>query len=388
MSAVTVPSGTDDSIRLPPDVDPLVGKGVTAAALKATIAQVSAECGPLYDRKWRKTSTGQPGFTVLQYNILAEGLSVCPTATPPFDAARRDTRFYGGFDSVPNPEKVFDFSKRRFRLLEDILRYDPTIITLEECDHFPDFFEPALRKFGYEGVFQPKSDAPGCESGFYSDGVGVLWKADQFRLDGGADLGSHIGGTGPDPVKVVHAVVPLLPVAPAAGPAQRLIVVCTHLKAKANVANEARRAGQITALLGLVQTVRKEGDAVLVAADFNADPFPVQDGGETVEPNTVKATLRSGLSLTSAYALPASSEDPAYTTWKSRKGVETRHVIDYIFHTSQLKCTDVLGPPAAADLEPTRLPGMRAPSDHLPIAAKFAIVPGGRVPPVLLTHAI
>ena len=64
------------------------------------------------------------------------------------------------------------------------------------------------------------------------------------------------------------------------------------------------------------------------------------------------------------------------------------HVIDYIFHTSQLKCTDVLGPPAAADLEPTRLPGMRAPSDHLPIAAKFAIVPGGRVPPVLLTHAI
>ena len=40
---------------------------------------------------------------------------------------------------------------------------------------------------------------------------------------------------------------------------------------------------------------------MLVAADFNADPFPVQDGGETVEPNTVKATLRSGLSLTSAY---------------------------------------------------------------------------------------
>ena len=50
------------------------------------------------------------------------------------------------------------------------------------------------------------------------------------------------------------------------------------------------------------------------------------------------------------------------------------HVIDYIFHTAQLKCTDVLGPPAAADLEPTRLPGMRAPSDHLPIAAKFVIL--------------
>ena len=56
------------------------------------------------------------------------------------------------------------------------------------------------------------------------------------------------------------------------------------------------------------------------------------------------------------------------------------HVIDYIFHTSQLKCTDVLGPPAAADLEPTRLPGMRAPSDHLPIAAKFAILPPRRAP--------
>ena len=62
------------------------------------------------------------------------------------------------------------------------IRYDPTIITLEECDHFPDFFEPALRKFGYEGVFQPKSDAPGCESGFYSDGVGVLWKYARLSL--------------------------------------------------------------------------------------------------------------------------------------------------------------------------------------------------------------
>ena len=66
--------------------------------------------------------------------------------------------------------------------LPERIRYDPTIITLEECDHFPDFFEPALRKFGYEGVFQPKSDAPGCESGFYSDGVGVLWKYARLSL--------------------------------------------------------------------------------------------------------------------------------------------------------------------------------------------------------------
>ena len=70
------------------------------------------------------------------------------------------------------------------------IRYEPTIITLEECDHFPDFFEPALRKFGYEGVFQPKTDATGCESGFYSDGVGVLWKYAQLSLSLFASLSS------------------------------------------------------------------------------------------------------------------------------------------------------------------------------------------------------
>jgi mRNA deadenylase 3'-5' endonuclease subunit Ccr4 len=117
----------------------------------------------------------------LQFNVLARGLS-----SPPVN---------GGF--VLSPVDSLHFKNyRRYRLLEEILRFSPDVVTLEELDHYDDFFQPLMSKFGYSSIYQPKLGAPGVniwdnrmteeEKGdqepYYSDGSGIFWKRDQFKL--------------------------------------------------------------------------------------------------------------------------------------------------------------------------------------------------------------
>ena len=111
-------------------------------------------------RGWILTTATK--FTVMQFNLLAEGLSSGPDATPPFAAARRSE--YGGFDSVARPELALAWETRKLRLLEEILRYAPDVLTVQECDHFEDLLLPALRLAGYDGVFAAKRSAPGLEN--------------------------------------------------------------------------------------------------------------------------------------------------------------------------------------------------------------------------------
>jgi hypothetical protein len=91
----------------------------------------------------------------MQFNILAEGLSADPKKTPHFstNAAGEavDESTFGNFDSVENPEVVFDFDNFRcWRIVEEILRWSPDIIAVQEIDRFADFFEPVLGRAGYK----------------------------------------------------------------------------------------------------------------------------------------------------------------------------------------------------------------------------------------------
>ena len=92
-----------------------------------------------------------------------------------------DESDFGGFTAVDLPEEVLDFwGRRRWRLLEEVARWAPDVVALEECDHFGDFFEPALAKLGYAGAFVPKAASPSCHYGFYSDGVALFWKSNRL----------------------------------------------------------------------------------------------------------------------------------------------------------------------------------------------------------------
>ena len=103
-------------------------------------------------RKWssRRVDGGDDSITVLQFNVLAEGLSAPPNEVkaPPHPAAKDS--MYGGFEGVLDAAPVFDWRHRKFQILREILQHHPDVVALEEVDHWKDFFEPVMKQLGYD----------------------------------------------------------------------------------------------------------------------------------------------------------------------------------------------------------------------------------------------
>lgn len=93
-------------------------------------------------------------FRIMQFNLLAEGLSSLPSNIPPFNQTNGfepELSDCGGFDIDENANIIFNFHEcRKWRLIEEILRYSPDVLSVEECDRFDDFFFPILQHFGYD----------------------------------------------------------------------------------------------------------------------------------------------------------------------------------------------------------------------------------------------
>jgi mRNA deadenylase 3'-5' endonuclease subunit Ccr4 len=70
-------------------------------------------------------------------------------------AALRGTLFHFGslFSLTAHqfmcPASVLQWENRCSLIVEEITRFNPDVICLEEVDHFEDFFEPTLLKHGY-----------------------------------------------------------------------------------------------------------------------------------------------------------------------------------------------------------------------------------------------
>jgi mRNA deadenylase 3'-5' endonuclease subunit Ccr4 len=104
---------------------------------------------------------------VLQFNMLADGLS----------GLRADL---GGFSKAKR--EYMDWSSRSIKLMYELLQYDPDVITLQECDHYYDFFLPELAKAGYDGMFAPKPASACLEVSDRSDGCAIFLKRDKIRV--------------------------------------------------------------------------------------------------------------------------------------------------------------------------------------------------------------
>jgi mRNA deadenylase 3'-5' endonuclease subunit Ccr4 len=104
---------------------------------------------------------------ILQLNMLADGLSGLRKDLGAFSRARSE------FMHWPN---------REYRLIYEMLQYQPDIIALQECDHYEDFFLPTLASYGYRGYFTGKPASACREVSVRSDGCAILYKADRFEL--------------------------------------------------------------------------------------------------------------------------------------------------------------------------------------------------------------
>jgi len=293
---------------------------------------------------------------VLQFNTLAHGLAADPLAEAPFPAERAAD--LGGFD-IPDPRKVLDFRLRRWRLLREIAESNADVICLEEVDHFDDFFQPALAALGYEGVFQAKTKSPSLQFGYYSDGVALFWRKDKLRL-GDLHSGALIGTV---PYSTPYIAARLV------AEEGSFVVAATHLKAKAKEEYEAFRCDQIKGVVGAMMAVG-QGDPWILAGDLNTE---MQDHKKyTAQCIPFVASLPNAKS---AYDLDNSRP----TTLKARGGTTKSQMPDYIWYDSNLALCGTWEVPEVT--EPSLLPGLRYPSDHLAIAADFAFQADQRLGP-------
>eukprot|EP00811_Abedinium_folium_P005046 NODE_14647_length_1095_cov_7.121901.p1 GENE.NODE_14647_length_1095_cov_7.121901~~NODE_14647_length_1095_cov_7.121901.p1 ORF type:complete len:251 (-),score=80.11 NODE_14647_length_1095_cov_7.121901:284-1036(-) len=228
----------------------------------------------LYARSWATAQHGRRAagvpLRIAQFNILADGLS------------GKDVNG-GGFTATPCA--ALEWMHRRQRLVEELTRFGlPSVIALQEVDHFHDWFRGVLGELGYSGSFAPKPNSP-CK------------------------------------------------------------------------------------MLQLLERVHSKGLPCIIAGDLNATPVQ----GKLDYPSVVyPTTLQHALGLQSVYALALGSEPP-YTTWKRRGEREEKHTIDYIFVSPDFGVERVLLMPADEDVDATRLPGWRYPSDHFALMADLTV---------------
>lgn len=212
--------------------------------------------------------------------------------------------------------------------------------------------------------------------GWYSDGCALFWKRDSFDLVNTQNGDCKIGNQGYIVATLRHRMT-----------GRAIVVAVTHLKAQRSKTNEWIRCCQVEELLVAVDVEAREtatndsvnGVPILIIGDFNADP-PSQVG---LKESAVERILQNPVSMSSSdvrhFRSAYDIDDPIdslFTTCKVRGTTATKRIVDYIFYCDcggVIKYTATLRVPPVEELEPTKLPGLRYPSDHLHIGAKFEI---------------
>ena len=123
-------------------------------------------------------------------------VSLCyrPATSTPFRHSNTLTNQRNNYGDFADPHALnFDWQTRKLRLLHELIRNDATVLTVQECDHFHDWFLPALQVFGYTGLFCPKSNSSSQLHGWYPDGVALFWKRQNVVLK---DTYQGLVGTG------------------------------------------------------------------------------------------------------------------------------------------------------------------------------------------------
>jgi nocturnin len=105
---------------------------------------------------------------VLQFNTLADGLSGLRP-----DDERTQIR--------PSPFSL-SWEHRKSLLINEIGRYDADVVSLQEVDHYYDFFLPELRKLGYDGLYAPKPISTCMEVSNNCDGCAIFIKRNKLRI--------------------------------------------------------------------------------------------------------------------------------------------------------------------------------------------------------------
>jgi len=154
----------------------------------------------LYDRrhlmvlpeKERTPPVGGFEFSLMQFNLLADGLSGAPFGTP-------DKPDPKGFPKCPLPALPWRY--RGTKILEEIHRFKPAVVAMEEVDQF-EFLLHFLRPVGYEGKHKAKRGSktpkmagklyPGYGVTLPPDGTAIFWDTRVFRKTADVVFGGEL----------------------------------------------------------------------------------------------------------------------------------------------------------------------------------------------------
>jgi len=258
-----------------------------------------------------------------------------------------------------NP-KALNWMTRRWRILEEIIRYDPDVVCLQEVDHFK-MLEMALGSIGYQGRFVPKPDSP-CiylESNNGPDGCAIFFRNDKFELLGEGSKVLEVW-------KVQSNQVILSLNLRLRNSGKEICIATTHLKARSGALLSTLRNEQGKDILDYLESFREERP-IIISGDFNAEPS---------EPVFKTLMQNDKTPLQSAYKMTEGEKEDnlQFTTWKIRETGEQKHILDYIFHSPQLETISTLDMPTEEQIGEDRLPSLEFASDHLSLVAELQLL--------------
>ena len=268
---------------------------------------------------------------------------------------------------------------RKHRLLHEIQQYNPDIITLQEVDHYYDFFLPELLKMGYVGYFAPKPTSACLEVSSNGDGCALFVKSKKLRVvscetkilalskaeltDSGELQEDEKSIRAQNQVGLIAVCELVLDdsctpcssheeTSSAKAAAPPILIGTTHLKSSKTAVGERHRLRAVSQVLTALNTtynnlaLNNRTPAVILCGDFNASPE-----GKDYDPLTYRAVKAHRLGLRSVYnedltfSNVGMSSKELYTTWKARRAgdssseVVVKSCIDYIFYKPYLPRT-------------------------------------------------
>ena len=334
----------------------------------------------MLNREWKYSAVGSDDFTIMQFNVLADGLAQT-----------------GNFKNVDS--KDLEWEVRWPLIAKEIEAVDPDILCVQELN-MPQDFSRLLS--GHIMLLCPKLGSPAQDAGSLPDGCAMFLRKDRFHVLDAQVF--YYGNLDPSKAKSAGGIVVGIK---DKRNNQGVVFATTHLKAKPEF--ELIRNDQLTQLLQ-----RTEGMAQMVSGYTNTQEIPIVLTGDFNSPpqescyklmrlkkyesayNTLCSFTRSVEDMEIDEEEYAAGE-PEFTTMKVREEMVKR-TIDYIWvgTSNAIVPLPLLGTneesegekksakprsllvqalytlPSKDEIGPAGLPSKAYPSDHCSIAAKVA----------------
>eukprot|EP00486_Rosalina_sp_Unknown_P010584 CAMPEP_0201583648 /NCGR_PEP_ID=MMETSP0190_2-20130828/100918_1 /ASSEMBLY_ACC=CAM_ASM_000263 /TAXON_ID=37353 /ORGANISM="Rosalina sp." /LENGTH=435 /DNA_ID=CAMNT_0048025951 /DNA_START=57 /DNA_END=1361 /DNA_ORIENTATION=- len=199
-------------------------------------------------------------FNMMTFNTLADGLSGAHVQSKTF---------------VHADNACLEYEYRGFRLIEEITRFMPDVITCQEVDRI-EFFKHYLSPFGYKYIHTTKPQSACCRIGkgvnldLPPDGSVVFWNSKVFALVKSYKFSKRDDRNAPKEIRNLACAVAHL--RHKQNKNKEIMIAATHLKADYSLKSEKQRLMQLCYLFPSLQKLSKENNNVplFIGLDFNA----------------------------------------------------------------------------------------------------------------------